>query len=113
MLTQDYSWVGAFHLYNFLDYSNRGTPMSHTSDLVVGDIVQADWGDGRGLVHTMLVSTKKNDGTVYLSFHSIDTLDRLFSSIVAQYPAARFFAWHINDSFSSLPKPQPVARSLK
>lgn len=113
MLTQSYSWVGAPHLYNFLNYSNRGTPTSHSSDLVVGDIIQVDWGDGEGTSHTMIVSTKNNDGTIYVSYHSNDTLDRQLSDIVSSFPNASFYAWHINDSFSSLPKLQTITRSLK
>lgn len=112
-LHQSYTWVGAPHLYNFLNYSNRGTPMSHSSNLVVGDIIQVNFGQGEGLSHSMVVSTKKNDGTILVSYHSTDTLDRSLQDIINSSPAASFYAWHINDSFSSLPKPQTITRSLK
>ena len=87
--------------------------MSHSSDLSVGDIINVNWGTGEGISHSMMVSTKYSDGTIFVSYHSNNTLDKPLYDLVGSFPNASFYAWHINDSFSTLPKPQTVTRLSK
>ncbi|MBA3920177.1 MAG: amidase domain-containing protein [Nostocaceae cyanobacterium] len=107
-INQTYTWTSAAYFYQFLSQSSRATPMSHSSDLLPGDVIQADWGDPRepGITHSMVVSTKHNDGTINVTYHSNATVDRPLQEIVDQSPDASFYTWHMNDNFSFLPKPK-------
>ncbi|NJM67259.1 MAG: hypothetical protein HC851_17075 [Acaryochloris sp. RU_4_1] len=60
--SQTYTWAAAVNFWRFLNtHPNRATPVNRSSLLSVGDIVQVDFGEGEGLSHTMVVTSRRSD----------------------------------------------------
>jgi hypothetical protein len=45
------------------------------------------------------VSKKSNDGTIYLAYHTSNTLDKTFYTFYNQSPGAKFYAWSLLSSY--------------
>jgi len=87
-----HTWVGAIPFYNFLQQSGRAQLVSHLRDLDVGDVIQMQWPGNAALTHTVIVTHKEPDGTLYVAQHSPGHLDEELLT----YPAGtRFFRWHL------------------
>ena len=95
-----YTWGGAQNFFDFVKSSGRGTSVAKVSDLVVGDILQMDFGGGGHIGHTMVV-TKKTAGNIYLSYHTSDHLDEPFwpdgsnTGILDRNKSAYYYGWSI------------------
>jgi hypothetical protein len=51
--------------------------------------------------HTMLVSKKSNDGTIYVAYHTNNTLDKSFYQFYNAVPSnAKFYAWSLLSSYN-------------
>jgi hypothetical protein len=90
--TTSYSWAGAHNFYQFFKQSGRGFMADYFSDLIKGDIVQADWGptpDGN-ISHSMIVTDVSN-GTAFLTYHSSNTRNRSLDDIKAQNPGTKWY----------------------
>ncbi|MDZ7577728.1 MAG: amidase domain-containing protein [Candidatus Nanopelagicales bacterium] len=96
-----YTWGGAQNFYQFGRFeSRRLTWTSHVSYLVGGDILQARWRDDTAMSHSMVVTkyknaTKKHAKKVFLSYHTINILNKPFSKIQKANPGATGFPLHV------------------
>jgi hypothetical protein len=71
--------------------------LSNPRSLFVGEVLQVAF-DGANKSHSMIV-TSKNASDIYLTYNSTNTLNRSFSSLVADYPRARWFPHLVHTSF--------------
>ena len=91
-LNQTYSWVNVHYFHDFaLIYSKRTTSILNPRNLNVGDVLQIDFTNNNSKDHTMIV-TLKSSTEIYLTYHTVDTLDRSYGSLCASYPSASFVA---------------------
>jgi hypothetical protein len=111
---QDDCWYNADYLFHFLLYSNRGVLIGwgnkdnpgNVGALQPGDLIFADWykngtqvgNDGR-MDHAMIVTKKDADGTVRVSYHSINHIDRPIREVMndpntGQYGRYFYFRMH-------------------
>lgn len=91
--TTSYSWAGAHNFNLFFAQSGRGWAAQYFSEMLAGDLLQADFGpspDGN-ISHTMVVTKKDSYGNLYLTYHSTNTRDRLLSDIQAQNPGTNWY----------------------
>lgn len=99
--TTSYSWAGAHNFNLFFAQSGRGWSAQYFSDLLTGDLLQADFGpspDGN-ISHTMIVTKKDSYGNIYLTYHSNNTRDRLLSDIQAGNPGTAWYGLLMRYSF--------------
>jgi hypothetical protein len=91
-----HTWGGAENFYWFVKSSGRGTLAANVGDLNLGDVLQMAFsGQGDHIGHTMIV-TKKENGNVYLSYHTSDHLDEPFwgkGGIAERNAGAKYFGW--------------------
>lgn len=119
---QDFSWYNADYLFHFILYSGRGQVIgwgnggnpANVRDLEPGDLIFADWYVGRGpkrgndgaMDHAMIVTKKDSDGTIRVSYHSNDHLDRPIQEVMAdpstgQY--GRYFYVRLYQNYDGAP----------
>ena len=99
--TTSYSWAGAHNFNLFFAQSGRGWSAQYFADMLVGDLLQADFGpspDGN-ISHTMLVTKKDSYGNLYLTYHSNNTRDRLLSDMQAGNPGTAWYGLLMSYSF--------------
>ena len=99
--TTSYSWAGAHNFNLFFAQSGRGWAAQYFSDLLAGDLLQADFGpspDGN-ISHSMVVTKKDTYGNIYLTYHSYNTRDRLLSDIQASNPGTAWYGLLLKYSF--------------
>lgn len=99
--TTSYSWAAAHNFYLFFKQSGRGFMAQYFSDLIKGDIVQADWGpapDGN-ISHSMIVDDVIN-GVAFVTYHSTDTKHRSLNDIAAQNPGTNWYGLLMYPSFT-------------
>lgn len=99
--TTSYSWAGAHNFNLFFAQSGRGWAATYFSDMIAGDLLQADFGpspDGN-ISHTMIVTKKDSYGNIYLTYHSNNTRDRLLSDIQASNPGTSWYGLLMKYSF--------------
>lgn len=100
-LTQSYTWINAHKWNTFTRNRPRAVFKAYVSDLVPGDILQADW-DKDGIIdHTMIVTKKDNNGTIYLTYHTNNTVDRSFWDLYSASPQANWYALHLLDIYDA------------
>lgn len=98
--TTSYSWAGAHNWYQFTNQSGRAFIVSYFSDMLTGDVLQADFGpspDGN-ISHTMMV-TSKSGSTIFLTYHTNNTLDRSIDDLLATNPGTNWYGWALYYSF--------------
>jgi hypothetical protein len=99
--TTTYSWAGAHNFNLFFAESGRGWAAQYFSDMLAGDLLQADFGpspDGN-ISHSMVVTKKDSYGNLYLTYHSNSTRDRLLSDIQAANPGTNWYGLLLKYSF--------------
>jgi hypothetical protein len=99
--TTSYSWAAAHNFYLFFKQSGRGFMASYFSDLLKGDMVQADWGptpDGN-ISHSMIVDEVVN-GVAFVTYHSTNTKHRSLNDIAAQNPGTNWYGLLMYYSFT-------------
>jgi hypothetical protein len=99
--TTSYSWAGAHNFYQFTNQSGRAFIATYFSDMLPGDVLQADWGptpDGT-VNHTMIVTYKSPGGTIYLTYHTNNTRDRSIDDLLATNPGTNWFGWELYYNF--------------
>jgi hypothetical protein len=99
--TTSYSWAGAHNWYQFTNQSGRAFIATYFSDMLTGDILQADWGptpDGT-VNHTMIVTSKSSAGTIFLTYHTNNTLDRSIDDLLASNPGTNWYGWELRYTF--------------
>ncbi|WP_377466952.1 amidase domain-containing protein [Populibacterium corticicola] len=86
------SWVNAEDWYRFArNESKRARIITNLNSVVVGDIIQIKYENKKRMNHSMVV-TKKVGTKVYLSYNSVDRLNKPLSELLATYKGASFFA---------------------
>jgi hypothetical protein len=98
--TTSYSWAGAHNFNQFFSQSGRGFYAQYFSQLIKGDIVQADWGptpDGN-ISHSMIVTDVVN-GAALVTYHSEPTINRPLDDIRAENPGTNWYGLHMYSSF--------------
>jgi hypothetical protein len=72
------------------------------ADLVPGDVISVDLNpqNNDGIDHTMVISKKANDGTIYLAYHSSNTLDKTFYEFYNLSPGAKYYAWSLLSTYN-------------
>ena len=99
---QSWTWIGAGKFFQFIQKRPRATTIGRVADLIPGDVISVDFDpqNNNGIDHTMLVSKKTNDGTIYLAYHSNNTLDKTFYDFYNQSPSgAKYYAWSLLSSY--------------
>jgi hypothetical protein len=96
---QSESWTVAPVNYQFINRSGRATPVNSVSQLNTGDIIHLDFGNGNGIYHTMIVTTKSSTGEILVSYHTNDTYLKPISQLIAAYPQGKFYTWKLKDSY--------------
>lgn len=128
---QDDSWYNADYLFHFLLNSGRGVYIGWGNEdnpgsvgaLQPGDLIFADWfingdenrhGNDGVMDHAMIVTRKDADGTVYVSYHSNNHLDRPIREVMnepltGQY--GRYFYFRMHTQFDVAPVTTVVSES--
>jgi hypothetical protein len=98
---ESWTWINADYFFNFISKRPRVKTIGRVADLVPGDVISVDLNpqNNDGIDHTMLVSKKANDGTIYLAYHTSNTLDKTFYEFYNQSPGAKFYAWSLLPSY--------------
>jgi hypothetical protein len=95
-----YSWAAAHNFYLFTKQANRAFLARYFSELIPGDVLQADFGPVDGNIqHTMLVTAKDNYGQLYLTYHSNNTRNRPLDDLRASYPGSNWYGWGLYLSY--------------
>jgi len=94
-LNQTWTWTGAHYFWLFTKNRPRGYIARYFSDMQLGDILQMDYTNDGYSDHSMVVTAKDSYGTIYLFYHTTNTLNRSINSILSQYPNARYSGWRI------------------
>lgn len=100
--TTSYSWAGAHNFYLFFRQSGRGFMAQYFSDLIRGDLVQADFGptpDGN-ISHSMLVTHVDSNNNAYVTYHTNDTKNRPLQDLLATNPGTRWYGLLMYGSFT-------------
>lgn len=96
---QTYSWTGVRYWYEFAYlYSGRTYILNNPQSMLVGDVLQADFTSDNSKDHSMIV-TYKSSNVPYLTYHTNDTYERSFSSLVSSYPNATWYPHALYYSF--------------
>lgn len=86
------TWVVAANLRNHVAYSGRGYSLSAFTDLIVGDVMFADWwyASDPDIDHSMLVTQKfsNNYADIKFTYHDTDRLNYSLASILASNPTS-------------------------
>lgn len=77
--------------YRLLKRSKQAQTITSLNSVVVGDIIQIKYEGNKRMNHSMVV-TKKVGTKVYLSYNSVDRLNKPLSELLATYKGASFFA---------------------
>lgn len=101
-----HTWVGAIPFRNFLDQNGRSEQVSHLRDLDVGDVIQMQWPGNSDITHTVIVTYRDPDGTLYVSQHSPGRLDK---ELLTYPPGTRFIRWHL---FGPPSRPAPTLKGF-
>ena len=99
--TTSYTWAGAHNFYQFFKQSGRGYMAGTFSELIKGDLVQADWGptpDGN-ISHSMVVTDVAN-GTAFVTYHSTNTRNRSLDDLRASNPGTNWYGLLMNYSYT-------------
>lgn len=96
-----WTWINADYFFNLILQRPRAKTIGRVADLITGDVISVDFNpqNNDGIDHTMLVSKKANDGTIYLAYHTSNTLDKTFYELYNQSPGAKFYAWSLLPSY--------------
>ena len=94
------TWTVANTFYWYLAQRSRAVHARSLSQLIVGDLLQADWtGDGV-MDHTAMVT--KEDGTgLYLSYHSNDTRNKPWAAFTYGEPDAKYYGWNLQHVYDN------------
>jgi hypothetical protein len=92
-----YSWPAAHNWYQFaMQQSGRTSYLDNVWKMVQTDILQIDWEANGSIDHSMFVTTRSGSGTyateLYMTYHSVDTLDKPLSSIIAANSSSSYYA---------------------
>jgi hypothetical protein len=98
-VTQSWTWINPHYWFWFTHDRPRGTPASNLTDLELGDILQIDFDRDGYMDHSMIVTYKDCDGTIYLTYHSTNTLNRSIWDIYNSHPNANYYGWCLLSSF--------------
>lgn len=109
--TQTYTWVNAHKWNTFTRNRPRATFAIYVSDLIPGDILQADWEKDGIIDHTMIVTKKDNNGTLYLTYHTNNTVDRPFWDLYNKSPNANWYALHLMDIYDAYSTFLPIIQT--
>ncbi len=87
-----WTWSAAANQRQHVAYSGRGYSLSAFTDLIVGDLMWADWNypSDPDIDHSMIVTQKfSNDyGDIKFSYHDTDRLNWSLASILASNPTS-------------------------
>lgn len=89
-----HSWDNAQDLLEYLRQSGRGFFISPRS-ADPGDILFADWGDGKGITHSMIYSKNDGLGNPALTQHSENRLDKPLSKYISDNPKSSYYCYHL------------------
>lgn len=91
--SQSHTWINAHLWFTFTSSRPRASLARNVRDLVPGDVLQADWNrDGR-IDHSMIVTQKDSNNNIYLTYHSENTVDKVFSALPRD---AIYYGWRLN-----------------
>ncbi|MFD7225885.1 amidase domain-containing protein [Streptomyces sp. NPDC059892] len=90
---QSYSFVGVNEFSWFALSSARVTSLANVYQMDIGDVLQLDFDKDGSKDHTMIVTSRSQQGVPYLTYHSIDTYNRSVASLIASYPSAAYYAY--------------------
>jgi hypothetical protein len=79
---QTHSWAGAENWSHFAP--QRTTALSNIWYMALADVLQFDFNKDGTMDHTMIV-TKKTSTEIYMTYHTVDHVDRTLSSLQAVY----------------------------
>jgi len=98
-LNQTWSWVGVRHWHEFaLTHSRRTWLLSLPRSLFEGEVLLVDFQNNGTKDHSMIV-TRKTATEIYLTYNSVDTLNRSFASLSLSFPNARWFPHMVFSQF--------------
>ena len=92
---QGRAWINAHAFYVFTRDVNRGYIARSFAEMQVGDILQIDWDRDGHIDHSGIVTSKDVVGTIYVSYHSNNTLDKDINVLVAAFPNANWYGWRM------------------
>lgn len=102
-LASSYTWTGANYFENFLMISGRGYRIVDQRNLLPGDVIAADWGDGANAPgvadgkadHLMIVLQNSGSDVLYAQ-HSSNKVRRL-NDVRSEFYRAQFRYYRIRD----------------
>jgi hypothetical protein len=100
-VNQSRTWIKSNSWALFTSNRPRASIAAYTNDLVPGDILQADW-TGDGIIdHSTIVTGKDGYGTIYLTYHSNNTVNISLWDFLAKarndygYNHPALYGWHL------------------
>jgi hypothetical protein len=98
------TWTQARSWADFVQLSGRGSMAGYVSDLQLGDILQFGTQNDGSIGHSMIVTKRDSFGNVWLTYHSVNELNRPFWDLYTEqkkiYPRITFYGWRLQDSFN-------------
>jgi hypothetical protein len=93
------SWANANNFIRFALSQRRVHPVNHLATLVPGDLIAIDFDpdNGDGVDHIMFVSKKNSKNELYLTSHSFNIRDKLFSVLRTKHETAVFHGFAVED----------------
>lgn len=97
-LNQTYSWAGAHNWGVYAQvYSHRTAPLAYVYQMLVTDVLQADWENDGNINHTMIVTGYSGSAgaasEIFLTYHTTNRLNVPFWGwLLPQEPNAVWFA---------------------
>jgi hypothetical protein len=99
--TTSYSWAAAHNFNQFFAQAGRGFGAQYFSQLIKGDMLQADFGpvpDGN-ISHSMIVNQVLN-GVPMITYHSPGTANQSLDDFRALHPGSNWYGLLMSSSFS-------------
>lgn len=100
---QSLSWINAYSMKQFLNFAGRATFLSYFEDLLIGDVLTADWYSDGSVNHQIIVDDRLGGylSGIYLDYHNTDRYHYPLSTLLGAWPTSwnTYWAWRITGTY--------------
>jgi hypothetical protein len=94
------SWVNVHSFYYFARYANRVTDAQYLAQFDLGDNFHFDFSPPDGILdHNAIVTKNNGGGNIFLTYHSVNTLDISIWDVIARTPGANYYGSLMKTSY--------------
>jgi hypothetical protein len=98
--TEARSWVNVHYFYYFARYANRVTDAQYLAQFDLGDNFHFDFSPPDGILdHNAIVTKNNGGGNIFLTYHSVNTLDISIWDVIARTPGANYYGSLMKTSY--------------